>query len=226
MRQNVNIVCVKHGTKYNEEHVKRLYRMVERNCSLPFSFYCLSDTYIDGINVIPLDLKLDLESYWWKICLFNLDLDGPILYFDLDIVIQNNFDHFFKKIEKGKILSISRYDGGFQEIDSSDHPEALLNSSCLGFYNEHKIIFDKFMEDPDYNIVTFFGLDRFLTKYFLGRFKYLDYIKDYYWRRGGHCYDPKYVEDDGIFVYDPRSILCLISNADDRYYKNLEKYFL
>ena len=54
--------------------------MVEKNTTLPFNFYCLSDTEIDGIQTIPLDLSLDLESYWWKICLFNTEL----------IIVENN----------------------------------------------------------------------------------------------------------------------------------------
>ena len=65
--------------------------MVERNCTLPFSFYCISDVQQE-VNTIFIDKSLDLETYWWKIELFNLDFDDPTLYLDLDVVIQTNID--------------------------------------------------------------------------------------------------------------------------------------
>ena len=66
--------------------------MVEKNCSLPFSFYCLTEDKSQKWGY-PLDLDLDLESYWWKIQLFNLPWESPTLYFDLDIIIFNNVDN-------------------------------------------------------------------------------------------------------------------------------------
>ena len=79
--------------------MNRLYKMVERNCTLPFSFYCISDVQQD-VNTIFINEDLDLETYWWKIELFNLDFKDPTLYLDLDVVVQNNLDYLFDKIDE------------------------------------------------------------------------------------------------------------------------------
>ena len=39
----VNILCVHWGNKYNGTYVNRLYRMVSKNLTLPFNFYCYSN---------------------------------------------------------------------------------------------------------------------------------------------------------------------------------------
>ena len=206
--------------------------MVERNISLPFSFYCLSDTKMDGIETIPLDLSLDLESYWWKICLFNIQLDGPILYFDLDIVIQSNIDSIVHCISTDKILSTNIEHCGIDyPFDGSDDnvltiPEGKLNSSVLGFYSNHKDVYDKFMDDSNSNIILYYGLDRFLTKEFYSRFEWLSFKDHYYFRnKGMESYDPKYVGDDGL-IFDPTKPLCIVSQGEPEVYDKLEKYFL
>ena len=232
MKTHVNIVCVKYGTKYNSEHVKRLYRMVEKNISLPFYFYCLSDTDIEDINVIPLDTSLDLESYWWKICLFDLNLSGPVLYFDLDVIIQNNFDHIINQIKQEKILTINgRHYGVYYPYDGNEEniltiPEAKINSSILGFYCNHKDIYNKFFDDLDFNIVFYYGLDRFLSELYFDKFNWIDFSKDYYFRNKGlESYDPKYIESDG-YIYDPSKTFCVVSQADSSVYIKMEKYFI
>jgi hypothetical protein len=39
INKQVNIVCLKHGTKYNSDYVNRLYNMVQRNLTIPFKFF-------------------------------------------------------------------------------------------------------------------------------------------------------------------------------------------
>lgn len=206
--------------------------MVEKNTSLPFSFYCLSDTEINGIQTIPLDLSLDLESYWWKICLFNLDLPGPIIYFDLDIVIQNNFDSVVECIQPDKILAINIEHYGVQfpydgyEDNILTIPEARLNSSVIGFFNNHNDIYQQFFRNPDTNIILYFGLDRFLSKHYMDRFNWLDFAKHYYFRgKGIEAYDPKYIGEDGL-IFDPTKTFCIVSQGVPEVYDKLEKYFL
>ena len=72
--------------------------MVERNCTLPFIFYCLTDDIYNlpkDVVGIGVDKSLDLESYWWKVCLFDLNFDETLLYIDLDVIIQQNIDYIF-----------------------------------------------------------------------------------------------------------------------------------
>lgn len=184
------------------------------------------------IKVIDLDMSLDLESYWWKICLFNLDLEGPILYFDLDIVIQNNFDHVIDQIEENKILTINgRHYGVWYPFDGSRDniltvPEAKINSSVLGFYSNHFDIYNDFLHDVDSNIVLYYGLDRFLSEKNFERFNWLDFSKDYYFRNKAiEAYDPTYIDSDGL-LFDPRKTFCIIPQTNGDYYKRMKNYFI
>jgi len=225
LKQNVNIVCVCVGDKYNKEHVNRLYRMVERNCSLPFSFYCVSDQQQDH-ETIFIDKDLDLETYWWKICLFNLDWNQKTLYFDLDVVIQNNIDSLFDRIDD-TILTIDASDiGEYYPYDGWNDfimtiPPAVINSSILGFItNKHKILYELFFKDPDTNIVKYYGLDRFLYENY-DKFSFLEYSKDYYHRAKGHS-----GQVINNLNYNPTAKVCILSQCTKEHYKGLEKYFL
>lgn len=209
--------------------------MVRKNCSLPFCFYCITENSSEldnNIKIIDLDTSLDLESYWWKICLFNLQLEGPILYFDLDIIIQNNFDHIINQIEPEKIITINgEHFGVYYPYDGNEHniltiPEAKLNSSILGFYSCHLDVYKKFIGDIDSNIILYYGLDRFLSELYFDRFIWLSFSKDYYFRnKAQDSYDQRYHMIDG-YIYDPRKTFCVVSQADSSVYAKMEKYFI
>ena len=90
-----NILCLKHGTKYHSDYVNHLYNMVERNCSLDYNFYCLTENPkgIDkNVNIIP--LPAGLTGWWCKPFMFSSDLPikGTVLYLDLDVVVAGNID--------------------------------------------------------------------------------------------------------------------------------------
>lgn len=212
--------------------------MVERNCTLPFCVYCLTDNVYDlpkEVIGIQLDPQLDLESYWWKICLFNLDWEDPVLYFDLDIVIQNNFNYLFEKIDDQILVSHVEdagckclTDGVYHKEEPLVIPRAIVNSSIIGLIPKyHKDVYEVFMKDVDNNIIFYYGLDRFLSSNFLHKLGHLDFSKDYYFRsKGAEYYDPQYVDSSGLFVVDPTKTFCIVSQADEDSYKGLEKYFL
>ena len=202
--------------------------MVERNCTLPFSFSCISDIQQD-VNTIFINESLDLETYWWKIELFNLDFKQPTLYLDLDVVIQNNFDYIFDKIDDTlKVLSIDDM-GAFYPFDGSyDNiltiPPSILNSSIMLFYPKlHRQLYTKFIENIDYNMIHYYGLDRFISKEY-ENISFLDFDKDYYHRAKGCLPDNKLT--DGKLNYDPNRTFCVLSQCTYEHYKGLEKYFL
>lgn len=237
MRRPVNIVCVKTGTKYTHKDVKRLYKMVERTCSLPFIFYCLTDNIYDlpsNVVGIKVNSSLDLESYWWKICLFNLNWNEKILYFDLDIVIQKDFTYLFEKIKKNKILVINPDDAGINiSNDIILDYDAFINSSIIGMYpKDHEDVYNLFLKNIDYNILKYFGLDRFLSDRFLNRCIYLDFYNDYYFRWKDDktptkfC-TPKIIDNTSYFLAkDPNKTLCIISQVKEEMYEGLEEYFI
>ena len=105
MSEQVNIICMKWGTKYGPEYVNKLYSMVARNMSRPFRFVCLTDdsegidSNVDCFPLPSLDLPANApERGWNKLTTFIdplYDLKGKTLFLDLDVVIVGSIDEFF-----------------------------------------------------------------------------------------------------------------------------------
>jgi hypothetical protein len=92
------VLCLKHGTKYSHEYVNNLYRMVDRNITVPYEFVCLTEnTYGLDPSIKTLPLPKGLEGWWYKPYMFSntLPLKGTILFMDLDVVISGNLDKLF-----------------------------------------------------------------------------------------------------------------------------------
>ena len=92
------VLCLKHGTKYSADYVNKLYNMVKRHCTLDYEFVCLTENPSDineEITIKP--LPTGLTGWWCKPYIFSnqLELNGVVLYIDLDVVISNNIDHLF-----------------------------------------------------------------------------------------------------------------------------------
>ena len=210
--------------------------MVRGNCSLPFSFYCITDdpSNLDKeITILHADVDLQLESWWWKMLLFSdtLPPNIPTLYLDIEVVVQNNLDSIIKNIVDDKILTIRLSDSGsLATVDKLKYP-TFINSSILGFISgQHKIIYDKFVGNIDYNILEYFGMDRFISRYFLDRLNFLSFPNQYYFRHGNNKPIDQYKDKYG-FVHVPDSTICVIKQIKylpdpDNAYKGLEDYFL
>ena len=110
-----NVVCIKWGKKFDSSYVNKLYRSVNRNCSNFDRFICLTEDP-EGIdpNVEIFDIpRTDLEICWNKLTLFEKklhDIEGTILFFDLDIVIKDNINQMFDYFPNSKFVSISEWD--------------------------------------------------------------------------------------------------------------------
>ena len=97
MDKPLHVVCLKWGTKYPPDHVNRLFSMVRRNLTVDFTFHCLTEDAVgldSDIHHLPLETS-DLKGWWYKLSLFRkefFNLEGNILYFDLDVVITGNID--------------------------------------------------------------------------------------------------------------------------------------
>ncbi|MDH2328450.1 glycosyl transferase [Cereibacter sp. SYSU M97828] len=100
------IICINWGTKYGPRFINRLYAMVARNITPPFSFTCFCDNP-DGIRpevdcqpLPEIDYKLPVtkKGIWPKSRLWGErlgTLEGPVLFMDLDLVITGSLDDFF-----------------------------------------------------------------------------------------------------------------------------------
>lgn len=230
----VSIICVNVGNKYSHKDTNRLYKMVKRNCTLPFIFYCLTDNINDlhsEIVSIEIDKTLDLEYYWWKVCLFNLNWNENVLYLDLDVIIQKNIDYIFNQNKGFKCLSIT--DAGiYYPYDGRNSnnimmiPQVKINSSVM-FFNPKNMqyIYDKFINNADYNMIHYYGLDRFISE-ICTNIDYFDFSKDYYYRaKGCDAYDKRYITKNGL-IDDPNKTFCIMNQCKPEHYRGLEKYFI
>ena len=235
MRQPVSILCVKTGSKYTKKDVQILYKMVKRNCTLPFIFYCLTDNLYDlpeNVVGIEVDKSLDLESYWWKICLFNLQWDENVLYLDLDVVIQNNINYIFEENIQTNIKCLNiEHAGLYYPCDGDEDnplviPPSIINSSIMYFNPYHQIkLYQEFIKNIDYNIIHYYGLDRFIF-HISKNLSYFDFSKDYYFRaKGQNGYDERYM-DSSKRIHDPRKTFCVMNQRRPRHLVGLEKYFI
>jgi len=105
-----NLICIKWGHKYPAYYVNRLYAGIQRFMRRPFRFHCVTDDDAGirpEVHVTPLpqepfasDIEETLreskrKGAFGKISLFKpglIDAEGPILGFDLDVVITGPLD--------------------------------------------------------------------------------------------------------------------------------------
>lgn len=100
---HIDCACVIHGTGYDWMYVDHLYNMLCRHLSLPIKFHVYTEAHRPvPSNYIKHELQdmgfLDpKQSWWYKLQLFNTEHHmGPLLYFDLDVVIVNSIDWIWK----------------------------------------------------------------------------------------------------------------------------------
>lgn len=81
------------GSYYNDAWVHKLQRGVARHLTVPHRFVCLSNSFVPDVTVLPLQSQWD--GWWSKIELFRPGLfNGPVLSFDLDVMITGSLDAF------------------------------------------------------------------------------------------------------------------------------------
>ncbi len=137
-----NIICLKHGTKFDADYVNKLYYGVKRNTTVDFTFHCFTEDS-EGLNInikvhsLP---KFDnVEGWWYKLYLFSedIDIEGRILYIDLDTLITGNIDHYITQNEGFVVL---------QDLwAKGDNVGSALMSYEVG---KHKHVWDIFIKDP------------------------------------------------------------------------------
>jgi hypothetical protein len=106
-----NVICIKWGTLFGPEYVNRLYSGARRNFAADVRFFCMTE-HREGLHPDIEMLDLPQEPYlvemeaalavanrqgaMRKVSLFRPglipDLDGPLLGFDLDVVITGALD--------------------------------------------------------------------------------------------------------------------------------------
>lgn len=115
------IICIKWGTLFGADYVNRLYSGVRRNLSRPVRFICMTeetqglhpDVEVLPLPVEPFQAEMDgalavanRQGAMRKVSLFRQgvipDLEGPVLGFDLDVVITGDLEPFLEH-DPGKV---------------------------------------------------------------------------------------------------------------------------
>jgi hypothetical protein len=150
------VVCMKWGTRYGADYVNRLASMIRRNTRRPTRIVCFTEepSGIDpGVETHPLPPINVPERVQWKgwrkLSLWQhplLDLEGDVLFLDLDVVITGSLDDFFD-FEPGHYCVAKNW----------SEPELRVgNTSVYRFpIGRMSYIFDDFNRDPE----------RFLARY-------------------------------------------------------------
>jgi len=128
---HIDCACVIHDTKYDMGYVDRLYNMLRRNLSRPVKLHVwteshrsLNPEYIRHDLIEWKDVAGPRKSWWYKIQMFDPrhGISGPLLYFDLDVVIVDNID-WMLDLPQDKFCAVKdfRYlwKANRQEINSS-----------------------------------------------------------------------------------------------------------
>jgi len=93
------------GYVFNPDHVRILRNMVARNLSLPHRFVCVTDTPIDGIDCVAMDMRKHVPgTVYARLMQHNAEwcranLGERVLSLDLDVVIARNIDHIAGRTE-------------------------------------------------------------------------------------------------------------------------------
>ncbi len=143
------IICIKWGSRYGHEYVNRLYKSIKKHTQRPTKLYCFTDntSNIDKDIICKPLPKISLPetiSYtpWRKISLWQYplyDLEGDVLFLDLDLLITGNLDRFFD-YRPGFYCVIENWTQTGQNIG---------NTSCFKFpIGKYNSIFENFEKNP------------------------------------------------------------------------------
>jgi len=161
-----NIVFVKHGNKYNHDHVNSLYEQLffyYPNAT----YYCYTEFFSgihDNIIHIPCLEKPSLKYWWNKLALFSDDLPlvGKSLFFDIDVRVRSDPRKYIRWDPKGRITILNAY--WKKDMYYAKHAyDVKINSSIITWNaGEQNHIWKHFNTNRDYYMRKYKGIDRFI----------------------------------------------------------------
>ncbi|CAN5726249.1 hypothetical protein BH23PSE1_BH23PSE1_17030 [soil metagenome] len=121
------IVCINWGTKYGAPYINRLWAMIARNVTPPFSLTCYTDSAagVRGeVRCLPLPpleavLRPGTPGIWPKARLWSETLEGlagPVLFMDLDLVVTGDLDGFFDHGEPDDVILARNWNTPFERL--------------------------------------------------------------------------------------------------------------
>ncbi len=144
------VICMKWGKAYGAGYANTLYSMVSRNTARPLRFVCFTDDThglrpeIEAKPLPPIVLPPSHEwKAWRKISLWADrvdDLEGDVLFLDLDLVVTGSIDGFFDFQPDKTYCVIENW---------TQMGEGIGNTSVFRLrIGTHREVYDRLMSDP------------------------------------------------------------------------------
>lgn len=206
----VNVVCTKYGTLYDSSFVNKLYESLKKHSTIDFKFFCQTEdpsNIFPEIEILPLKVSHSDNKRYHKITLLeNTTLVGSCISFDIDIIINNNIDHYLTHNSDRLTLLFSYYRDlqKMAEINAQRqvYKNAPVNSSVFtwvaGSKSVETIVKKHYQTDHQTYKDSF---DRFLfweCSPEISLFKFNDYTSYH------------------INGYDPKNIFCIFNTIKDK----------
>jgi hypothetical protein len=130
----LTVCCVKSKPLYDHHYVNKLQKAVRKHLSLPHRFVCLTDDS-SGLKCRTKQLPRELKGWWAKLYLFNLHLEGKVLYLDLDTLVTDSLDF------------VGEYDGDFAILRDFYRPEG-YGSGVMLWNETPSHVWDRWFDNP------------------------------------------------------------------------------
>lgn len=159
------VICIKWGNRYGADYVNRLASMVWRHSKRNTRLVCFTEdpAGIDPrVEIAPLPPFPNIPERvqwtgWRKISLWQYplyDLQGDVLFFDLDVVITGSIDEFFD-FEPGRWAVAENW---------SEMGQNIGNTTVYRFpAGAMSYIYDKFNADPERYLTLYRNEQKYIS---------------------------------------------------------------
>lgn len=137
----LRVIAVRTGNKYGQWYEDNLKYMIDKYSGLEY----------DEFAVIKEDLYDDDRGVFNKLQMFDRFKDGQNIYFDLDMLIKGDCNHFIRK--------------DFTLLHAHWRPKyhTPLNSSIISWEGDVSHINEEFHKNPDYIMTKYYkGIDQYI----------------------------------------------------------------
>ncbi len=179
------IVCIKWGSRYGATYVNRLYGMVSRNITLPFTFTVLTDdprglrpeVRHAPIPDVGVPMPHGVPGKWPKSALWGEELaglKGPVLFMDLDIVVLRSLDEFFEYGEADDVILARNAAKPFHRLGQTSlfrFPVGKLAPILHAFKDDPQGVGAKYRYEQNYVTLTVPGGVRFWPRRWVRHFR-------------------------------------------------------
>lgn len=163
----MNIYCVKVGPKYDHRFVNNLNKMLSQHWQGDFELTCITDdpTGVECRTIAH--PNKDLFGWWTKMVLFDQGfIEGPGVFFDLDIAIQGSVEWVNQPKQQMTFLSTPWVDLVQLRKDVRNQYQRFcsINSSALVWdeSTDRQSIFEDYIKQREKIEFCFTGIDSYV----------------------------------------------------------------